>query len=380
MSFLINYTIRDKCIFCDNNLLNHFFSSDLNHFVGHYTVDIETKENSFIRIPYNVLICEICNTIQNKYLGELTEIYKINHNDGTGNIMVSLFDKIVNIICENKNDINNILEIGSSYGKLADKIISNSHNIKYYIVEPSYAGSKDNKTIIYDFYENINDTLIDANTIIMSHVFEHFYNPKQILEKIYNNYNINNVILANPNLEYYINNNIHNVLTTEHTYYIDNNFLINIFDNYGFKLYQMEDHFNHSIIFVFKRYRNNILNNIYKNVNFSLHNYYNNIFKTVERYNNIILSNKDKDIYIWPASIHTLYMCNFGLYYDKLYGFLDNSINKINRKMYGVNKIVYSFKTVLEENKSNTIIILNGGLFNMEVRNKFNNSEIIIYE
>jgi hypothetical protein len=294
--------------------------------------------------------------------------------------MTSLFYKILDIILQNINIIKNILEIGSSYGKLADIIISNKSDIEYNIIEPNYMGNINNKIIHNDYYENIDDTKINANTLILSHVFEHFYSPKQVLDKIYKNQNIENIILVNPDLEYYINNDVHNVLTTEHTYYIDNNFIVNQLDNYGFKLYNKENHNNHSIIFFFRRYRYNIINKIYKNINYSLDKYYGNIYKKVNEYNQIIINNKHKKIYFWPASIHTLYICDFGLYYDKIYGLLDNSINKIGKKMYGINKIIFSFNDIVNENEPNSIIILNGGLYNEEVLKKLENTSIKIYK
>ena len=55
---------------------------------------------------------------------------------------------------------------------------------------------------------------------------------------------------------------------------------------------------------------------------------------------------------------------------------LDNSLNKIGKKMYGTNLEVISFNKILEENKEKTFIILNGGVFNSEVENKVKNSNI----
>ena len=90
------------------------------------------------------------------------------------------------MILKYKNKITNIIEIGSSKGVLAEYILENL-KLKYYIIEPSFFGNRENKIIIDDYYENVDDNNIDANTMIISHVFEHFYEPKKILEKIYLN-------------------------------------------------------------------------------------------------------------------------------------------------------------------------------------------------
>jgi hypothetical protein len=372
----MKYSIRTHCIFCNSQLLNNYFKTDYENYVAHYQVELDYDINKCHKIPYNICICNICNTPQNKYLGNLDEIYKINHADSTGTIMKTLHNKTANIIKKYRNEISNILEIGSSYGVLADIILKQIQDIKYNIIEPCYCGNKNNKIIYNDIYENINDTKIDANTLIISHVFEHFYNPKEILEKIYANKNITNFFLVFPDLEYYINNNVLHILNTEHTYYIDNDFLINQLNNYGFNLVEKEYHLDHSVIFYFKRITNTITNNIYKNINFSLDNFFLNIFKNIKQFNEIINTNTNNNIYIWPASIHSIYLCTFDLEYKKLSGMLDNSINKIGKKIYGINLNILSYNEIIKKNDENTIILLNGGIFNKEIINETKNLKI----
>jgi hypothetical protein len=264
---------------------------------------------------------------------------------------------------ENIDEINNIIEVGSSYGILSDMVLT-KNNLKYYIIEPNYMGNINNKIIYNDYYENIDDTKIDANTLVISHVFEHFYNPKEILNKIYKNKNIINFILVFPDLEYYINNNVYHVLNTEHTYYVDNNFIINELDNIGFSLKEKYYHKNHSVIFYFKRTTFIRKDVIYKNINYSLHNYYNDIFEKVNRYNEII--NNNAVVYAWPASIHTLYLCIFGLNYKKMKGLLDNSINKIGKYINGISLPIYPF-SILNSINEDVYILLNGSIFTSEL-------------
>jgi hypothetical protein len=359
----MNYTIREKCIFCDNKLTNSYFKNNYENYVAHYAINLDYSEKMMI-IPFNIYKCSNCGTVQTKYLGDLNEIYKFNHADSTGKLMLSLHDKVSHFVKKYENNIKNIIEIGSSYGVLAD-IILNKMVLDYHIIEPYYCGDRNNKIIIDDYYENVNDTTIDANTLIISHVFEHFYNPIEILKKIYINTNIINFFLVFPDLEYYISNNILHVLNTEHTYYVDNDFLIDVFKKYGFALIEKEFYLNHSVIFYFKRITNKITDLTCKNINFSLDKYYNTIFSTVDKFNNNMeIGHK---IYLWPASIHSLYLFTFGLKYQLLTGLLDNSQNKIGKKIYGVNTPIYSFKKVIEADDKNTIILINGGVFNNDI-------------
>jgi len=371
----MNYILRKKCIFCNSSLSKTFFTSDYENFIAHYQVPINYDYNQMIKIPYNILICDLCNTVQNKYLGDLEEIYKINHADSTGTTMINLHNKTANLIEKYKDNITDILEIGSSYGVLAD-IILKKINVKYNIIEPCFKGTRENKIIYDDFYENIDDTKIDANTLIISHVFEHFYNPTEILDKIFLNKNITNFFLIFPDLEYYINNNVLHVLNTEHTYYVDNEFLINQLKNYGFELVERDFHANHSVLFYFKRINFIKDSIIYKNINFSLETYFSKIFSIINLFNNEINNKNDNKIYIWPSSIHSLYLFTFGLNYNKLDGMLDNSINKIGNKMYGTDLKICSFNEIINKNDENTIILLNGGIFNKEIINQTINSKI----
>ena len=376
------FKIREKCIFCECKLHDTYFKNNYENYIAHYQVDISSNLDEMIKIPFNILVCPNCKTIQNKYLGNLSEIYKINHADSTGTTMINLHNKNKDLIVKYNKNITNIIEIGSSKGVLADNILKDL-NIKYYIIEPCFFGDRKNKIIIDDFYENVDDNNIDANTIIISHVFEHFYEPKKILEKIYLNKNITNFFLVWPDLEYYINNNVLHVLNTEHTFYIDNDFLIQLLKSYGFLLKDKIFYNGHSILFYFNRENINyeykldsqILIN-FENKNYSLNLFYGNIFKNIEKCNKLLSENNNCKKYIWPASIHSLYLFTFGLDEKLFNGMLDNSLNKVGKKMYGTNLEIFYFEQIINYNNENTFIILNGGVFNYEVENKIKNSKI----
>ena len=140
-----------------------------------------------------------------------------------------------------------------------------------------------------------------------------------------------------------------------------------MFEKYGFKLIEREDYKGHSVIFYFRRHSDNKLLDLnFKNDVRPIHLFFKNILSKVNSWNEIIESNKEKRIFIWPASIHVLYLLQFGLS-KKVYGFLDNSSNKINKLIYGYNIPIYNFKDILELNSDNDIILINGGLFNNDI-------------
>jgi hypothetical protein len=338
----------------------------------------DNSSNNII-IPYNIYTCGNCKTSQTKYLGNLDEIYKINHADSTGEIMRSLHIKMSNIINNyiDNGDIKGIVEIGSAKGVLADLIIENNNLKKYHIVEPSYFGNRENKIIIDDYFENtkISD-YSEANCVILSHIFEHFYNPIEILEKISSNDNLNYCLLAWPDLEYYKNNNIYHVLNTEHTFYIDNNFIVDLFNNHKFQLLETTYHENHTVIFIFRK-NNNLplkqLINCDNNINY----YYDNLLIRKQEIINFIENAKmqNKCIAIWPCSVHTQFLLMI-LKIDTIDIILDNSPQKIGKYLYGHNLKCESFSTMC--NDPNIAIILNGGCFNKEIIKNVNMDNVIV--
>jgi hypothetical protein len=282
-----------------------------------------------------------------------------------------------------------IVEIGSSLGILADLIIEKLPDVSYTIVEPCFNGTRENKIIFDDFFENVDNKNIQGNVLIISHVFEHFYKPLEILRKIRDCSSIDHFLLVFPDLEYYLNNNVYHVLNTEHTYYVDNDFLINQIERrLGFELIETTKYRNHSVIFYFRKIRlekgliKEVRREVEKVINIrsnGIDSYFREIFENVKKYNGIIENKKDThSIYLFPASIHSLNLTTFGLS-NHFTGYVDNSIHKIGEKMYGTGKPIFNFAEIVGGNRPNTILFLNGGIFNSEIMNSIREANNIVY-
>ena len=364
----MNYSLRTNCIICNNILQKTHFDTNFKIPISCFLVEnSDNSENIFI--PYNIYTCSLCKTSQTKYLGDLNIIYKYNHADSTGTIMKNLHKNVYNLLQKYILNISNITEIGSSYGILSNDILNKfTHLDKYYIIEPTFMGIvKEKQIIINDFFENVTyEKYSDSNTIIMSHVFEHFYNPNEILKKLENNLNITNILLVWPDLEYYKDNKTYHVLNTEHTFYVDNNLIEILFNNYSFKMIEKIYYENHSVIFFFTR--NNLNKLKLENINYSIDNYYNFLLNEKEKIYEFIKINRsnNKKISIWPASVHTQFLLMILELHDIDY-VLDNSPNKIGKHLYGYNLECKSFKDNC--NNEDNAIIINGGCFNKEIIN-----------
>lgn len=357
--------IRYSCIFCNSKNIKIYFENDIKIPENITMINIPDNINCNF-INYNVQICNDCRCIQNKYLTNIDNLYKNSHINPYGSTRKIMTEMFSNLILSNDN-IKYIIEIGGGQGELSDILIKKYKN-KYSIIDPSYIGPIENRIIIKEYVENINFNNIEGDTLIMSHVFEHFYDPLTIIKMIHNNKNINNVYICHPNFNKYVLEQTYNILTCEHTFYIENEFLIKLFEYYNFELLNTQTVTNYAILFEFRRNDNEQIKKIFPiNINTEIYfnDYQNKMLKRI-KYLNDIIDNTDKIIYIWPCSVHSITLFNFGLNYKKIKALLDNSESKINKYIYGYNIICLSYNEILHNNEDK-YIILSGGCFNNEL-------------
>ncbi len=355
------YSIRKKCIFCNHANLELLFES--NNFKSPLSLglSINTNEKTYF-MPYDVQICKNCYSAQNKYIGNLSIVYGVNHIDDYGSTKSKKHNMFSEFITQNKN-INGIVEVGSCNGVLANIILDNIKT-EYHIIEPSFIGKKQQDiNIIPYFFESVDLNSINSNTIIMSDVFEHFYNPIDILNKIKKSENIKYIYLNHPDFDYSIKHNILINLNCEHTFLIEHQFLFTFFENFGFKLNKRYDFENFSLFLEFERVQND---NIVKNplLNYNLYNdtklFFSQVDTIISNINNFIDKNPNKKYFIWPMSIHSITLLTNGLNYEKLEGILDNSPNKIGKYLYGYELLCSSFNELLNSNREDYFIIISG--------------------
>jgi len=350
------YTVRKLCVICNEKLDTEVYSFDSETPICYSF--FESIQPSYF-IPYNVYICNKCNTIQNKYLCDLSLLYSVNHIDNFGLVKHNMHIFFANFIVRN-TEISGTIEIGACHDYLSRLIINSSDIKNITVIDPSFSGDKTGLPIIDKYFEEYDISTINANTVIMSSVFEHFYYPVDILKKLQASENIQYIYINHPNLDFALENNIHINLTAEHTFYINNDFMTSLFSRFGFEQTNIKHFDNHTICYEFTR--NNTINNsinLLNNINI-FNEYINNIRKTVEKLNNIVSNNNSSKFYMWPASMHLVPLFINGFNYNKLTALLDNSPNKIGKYFYGYNLLCKNFKDIVETSDENTYIFLGG--------------------
>lgn len=356
------YYERKVCIFCESRDFVKLFEKPKSILLGSYnTEDICQGE----RMPFNVLVCSNCGTGQTQYLGDLNEIYKVNHAFAFGSLLNEnnrlFIEKILSAIGD---QMKGIVEVGAGSGVLADRFMDSLEG-EYTIIDPFYFGKETDRKVIREYIEKVDLSTVSANTMVISHVLEHLYEPLLWLRGLTEN--IRYIGLNFPDLETYVQKGTYHVLNPEHIYYVENDFLIDLFKKYGFQLIHRSSYQDHSVHFIFERSVPCEIVPRHKNTLESLTRFYNGIQAKVQHIQDIIAEHSGKEVYLWPCSIHNQYLFTFGLEPSQITGMLDNSLPKLNKYLYGTKLYCRSFKEVAEDTTHEKIILLNGGCFNKEI-------------
>ncbi len=372
-----SYKIRERCLFCKESVFTILFNKDYSIPIGCFSVNDSNYSYTFI--PYNLYNCSKCSTIQTMYEGDLSLIYSESFAGlfgTTRSIMNIEFSKFI----LSNDSIKSVLEVGAGNGDIADILLEKS-GLNYTIIDPSYWGNTTNRSIIKNFIENIDTSSLDSDTLVMSHVFEHFYDPMTILSKVSQMPNLTHIYINHPNLESFIKNGNYHVLNPEHIFYVETSFIEDIFLLFGFKRKQLYNYTDFAIFLEFERIqieKNSI--SFPKNIKTleSTQMFFSNLFIKIKKINDI-LDKTTLPVHIWPSSMHTNFVIAMGLNKDKIKFVLDNSPHKIGKYLYGYNLYCKSFKEITES-YDKKIIILAGGSYNKEVIDSVErNSSNIIY-
>ena len=369
------YSVRTECIFCSSNSLKVLLENDYTMPLRTITNDILDK--NYYTMPYNIQLCNKCKTVQTKYIGDVSIIYENNPASAYGSIRNKLNVEFAEVIYNNKN-IKSIVEVGAGNGELSE-ILLEQMNYSYTIIDPSYCGPTNNRTIFPLYFENLDLNTIECDTIVMSHVFEHFYNPIDILNKLRNMQSLKFVHLALPDLDSFIEDGTYHVLNPEHTFYVTNKFIIDIFNYYGFKLNTIKTHHRHSIFIEFEKLTSSVsipfpINN---NTEEKVMIFFNRLLENIK----IVNSNmSDLPTYIWPCSMHTMFCLSFGLNKKYITAALDNSPSKIDKYLYNYEIPTKNFSSIVNTNDKK-IVIVTGGCYTIEIieQLKQNKSNLLFF-
>lgn len=354
---------RKKCVLCDKGTLESHFSFPT--FCSTYvptnmpsstdtTVDLEWKR------------CESCGSIQLETLVNPETLYSSNHNNTFNSAMwkkhhTEFCDFIAYEIPSNQS----ILEIGGASYCLLRRMFEKGY-LNYSILdmaEPSTDLQKEFPSISYTRGNCEDYVFPDVNTIVMSHVFEHLYNPRKFLECLQKS-TIQSIFISVPNLEALYTSGCKSILHIEHTYSYSEEDIEALFSEFSFGCVTKQWFGNHSLFYHFTKSTPSRLP--YSNSDVLLNHFQ-------ERKELIEAISITIPCFIAPAGHfgHILYYHLSNASKKNILGFLDNDTTKQGHRMPGTPCTIFSPKT-LEKYKDTTIqIMLFGGVYNDEIKKQF---------
>jgi ubiquinone/menaquinone biosynthesis C-methylase UbiE len=307
-----------------------------------------------------------CGAIQLTKLVPLEILYQEQHVDGTGPTWNKYYEDFATFIEYQKPK--NVLEIGGGSGQLAQNVTKNNPKIKWTVIEPNPIIKETNQIkVISGFFGSSLRVENKIDTIVLSQVLEHIYNPREFILDMANFLSMNGkVIVAYPQLTSWLSKKYTNALNFEHTILIDD-FIEYLFIEQGFAINEKNKYKDHSTFIVAEKKKNKIKTNIpnkyyeYKSLYLSFISYHEKLVKEL----NLKIKNTRKPVFLFGAHIFATYLFSFGL--DKsLAGIIDNSKLKQNRRFYGTDFIVSSPLILKELGEVN--VILKAGLYNDEIK------------
>jgi 2-polyprenyl-3-methyl-5-hydroxy-6-metoxy-1,4-benzoquinol methylase len=302
--------------------------------------------------------CNSCGCVQLLELIDPDKLYKVSHNPSIGATWVKHNEEFSNVIKSYK--IETVIDIGGANLKLANIISSLPGNQKYNVVDYSSKAYKcteisDKINLVRCSIENYQMNNL-ANGIVMSHTFEHIYDPVSLLKNVRNYLNDDGrIFLSVPNIKQQLKDGFLNAMSFEHTFFIDHQYIEFIANNAGYELERRVDFSSHNSFYVFKKGITKPC--VHSSPTESRHvfeTFVENLKNEVASINSKMLTN-DEEYYIFGAHMFAQYLINFGLNCDRIVGIVDNDAGKIGNYLYGT-----SFKVIHpdELNKKEKVSII----------------------
>lgn len=158
-------------------------------------------------------------------------------------------DALSSFICRYVTKGSKITEIGSSSQVLIRRLLATHQNYSLEVFDYSLDTAERLPGVSYTEGNCETFSFPKGSILVMSHVFEHLYEPARFVEKCYTD-GVSDIILSLPNM----NDESQVSITREHTYTYKDTDIEQLFSRKGYQCYQKEFYqYNHSIFFYFKR-------------------------------------------------------------------------------------------------------------------------------
>jgi hypothetical protein len=356
------FEYRNNCVLCLDKKLLPFIN------MKNFPIKCIQEEGELV-YNWNMKIgrCENCGSVQQMNLLNPNILYNNYPLNNTHSILWNnhheMFSKFIK---ENIKKQKPLIEIGSSSAVLVDKLINNFND--YTIFDYSLVTAKRLPYLKYIEGNCENYNFPSNSVIIMSHVFEHLYNPNSFLNNCKNN-KIDDIIISIPNM----NNPNLVTITREHTYVYNSSDIELLFNNNGYYLKKMDIHGDDFSIFY---YFNKIPTNFLQKHILNSERYLLTMKHFMQKYNI-----PDKSVIISAGFWAQILYYNI-INKDSVIAIIDNDIMKQGKKFYNTNFIIQASSKLSEFGTDITAIILGDRFWTNELTkivHKYNSTINILY-
>lgn len=315
--------------------------------------------------------CSNCGTIQLTQLAPLDLVYLANHNEAVGKTWKAQHQAFAKFIV--KHGGNSRLEIGGASGALARLVREIDSAGEWLTIEPNPEGFPElpNTEVHRGWFDGEFVSPRPFDTIIHSHVMEHWYEPRPIVANYSKQLPVGGkVVIAIPRILEMLQKHQTNALNFEHTYFLSENLCHFFHQAEGLELVHKDYYDAHNVFLVYEKQKPNAGSSRGKPAKDEA---------CMQAFQSFVNSNRalvkeikaqiekhDGPVYIFGAHIFTLYLLGFGLSEDYFKCVLDNGPNKIGKRLYGTSLITQSPKCLRDV--ENPLVVLHAGAYNEEIK------------
>jgi len=351
-----HFDVRTQCVVCGNNDFENVYENE-NYPIQFTPPPLESSVKDDNTETLFFIGCKNCGCVQIKFLIDPSLLYGAAYNI-TYNypLMKNHHYKFAEFVI--KNLINeNIIEIGGSNGVLSNILTQKIENkiLKYTVLDLC---DRKPENLKVDFIKANCETynFPSNNTIILSHVYEHLYNPFKFTKNLKKN-NVNQIIIANPDFIGLLERKDMSFINFEHTFFCPTAYLDYIMEKNGYYRNNIKNHEKWAIFYSYIK-KNNTVSQI--NINDNLH-FLNEVKQYLLNRENMfkkIKIDNDNKIFIFPAG-HYGQLCYHFLDENvkkNVEGFIDGDPFKIGKRVYGTEKFTYKKSKITTYKNINIII------------------------
>ena len=338
---------RNKCAVCLSDGLSFIYSLKDLPFTFLPTIE---DISSDIVITLTIYTCEVCGCAQLKHLLDPAILYGVPHNTTQDTPTWKQHHTIfAEFLCKLIAGPAKIIEIGGYSGVLANLVLQQRKDIQYTIMD--LCDTNPNIEHVEFINGNGETSNIDKDSVVvLSHVFEHLYEPHAFIENMNRN-KIQNIFISIPNMKVLLDRKNMAVINKEHTFYCGYEDILYIFSKGGYRCKSTESFIDHSLFFHFIKDTATATATATATINKFLRGYPIDMYSVYET-NRILISNLiiEEPFFIVPAGLYgqLIYYFLKDTYRSNILGFLDNDIHKIGKRLYGTPNSIFKMNKVAE--------------------------------